>query len=202
MKLTEKLKELLGDEVFETIREKVTDLDSVFSDEDHSGKIPKERLDKEILKRKGLETTIEELTKSAGTAEEKQKIIDELNGKIETFEAEKVAETRNSVLEGKFKEFGVKDSEYVKFKLGELAWNDDNTVTGLDEKIKELKADESMKGFFESTESAGFEKNENKNQNNQNNGKTIITSEDDILRMSDAELESNMEAIDNFYSKQ
>lgn len=203
MKLTEKLLELLGEEAFEVIKEKVTALDEVFTDEKpEEGRIPRERLNKEVNKRKELETKIEELSKNAGTLDEKQKMIDELQEKVKGFEQEKIADSRSAFLEGKFKEFGVKDADYVKYKLGELAWNDDNTVTGLDNLIKSLKADESMKSFFEEVKSAGFEKNNNPNQNKDNGGKIVITSEDQIAKMSDQEISANMDAIDAFYANQ
>ena len=197
MKLTEKLTELLGEEVFETIKDKLDNIDDTFLDvNDSENKIPKERLDKEIKKRKDLESKIEELSKDSSNLEEKDNKIKELSEMVEKFETERKTNSKNKLIEQELKKVGAKDMDYLKFKLGNLELKEDGTIEGLEEKVKTLKEDESLKSFFTQEKVVGFEEKEEDKAD-----KTInkpIASMEDIKKMSKDEIRERMNEIDDF----
>jgi len=200
MKLSKKLLELLGQEVFDTISDKIKSLDDEYlSDADWREEI----LNKVLNQKKDLEDKISELQEKIRTVEEKEAKITELNEKIEKLKSENLKMQKDSYVNSILEKYCVKDPDYIKFKLNVDALEmKDGKIEGLEDKIKGLKSNDSFKSFFGETKTFGFDKDENPNREQTNSGKLVITSIEQIDNMTEQELIDNMAAVDEFIKNQ
>ena len=101
--------------------------------------------------------TIEALKKDNKGNEGLQKKLQDLTTELETVKAEGLAKTRAYKLKDALREAGCTDMDYIAYKLGsDLEYDDDGNVKDLENKLKDLKADESLKKFFKAEEGAGY----------------------------------------------
>lgn len=201
MKLTEKLKEVLGDK-FDEVEKLLGDkIDEEFVDINEDGAhIPKGRFDQINNKYKEMKTLNEKLEQDLETlkndpeASELQEKIETLtkeltesNQKIQSFEKESFEKEKSSYIDNLLKTYQCKDVDYVKFKLetNNLEYKE-KKIDGLEEKIKELTQDESLKSFFGETKEIGFEDNNNNDETNTNTNKKYT--DEEILSMSPAQM--------------
>ncbi len=95
--------------------------------------------------------TIKKLEKTGADNEALQKEIEAYKAKYEESEAQRKADTVNRKVIDAIREAGGKDTDYIKFKLGELETDKDGNIKDLENKIKEFK--ENNPQHFESEQS-------------------------------------------------
>ena len=146
------LKDLLGEEVYATIEEKVKDKHIIIADSKDAF-IPKQRLNDVITQRdelktmtdalaqdveslKGSEGTVEELkTKLSELSSNHTKTIDEYNGKIVTMQ-------KDYAIDLALREAGARNAKAVKALLDAKSINvSENGIVGLKEQLESIKAE-------------------------------------------------------------
>lgn len=171
------------------------------------GKIPKERFDevnnkyKELKENNSLlEKELNEL-KSNPESEKLNKELEKLTKKLEeertkaeNHEKEMINKDKEIILKEAFNKFKVKDTEYIKYKLGELDYKD-GQIINLEEKLKELAGKEDTKNFFNLTEIVDVNNNITKHQQENNNS---IKSIEELKHLTPQEYIARKEEIDTF----
>ena len=163
------VKNLLGDDLYKAVKEKLGDKADKLIVNDSGEFIPKERLDSEIAKRKEAEGELEgktkeieavngkltELQKAAEGNDELKSQLAKMQEEVETVKTEAQKTKREMAIktriEADLTRAGV-DPEYIDFISGKisvekLAVSDDlSNITGIDEQVKSLK--ETHSKFF------------------------------------------------------
>lgn len=143
----------------------------------------KEQLESDL---NGANELVTGLQKSNKDVEGLQTQISEYQSKVETLEAERAAERKTYELKEALTKEGVKDVDYMLFKLGEVEADEEGNVKDLDNKVKELK--EKNPTFFEVTKVDDHQQKRNNNgyqviDNKLSKGKTSDLSKEEILNI-------------------
>lgn len=214
------LKKLLGDELFAKVNEKLGDKTLLLDDGSYvknDGKtIPKDRLDKEIEKRKAAETMVAERDKSIekmntdlGALKKAAEGNEDLQIKITTLETEnkeikdKAANERKTlILDAKIKDaFSAAkvSGDYADFLKSSLNMDsivmseDGSTVAGLDDQIKGLQ--EKYPKFFGEEKKKGTDYTPGDDKNDK------FFTKEQVEKMTAAEVEENLEAVEESMKK-
>lgn len=190
----EKLRELLGDELFEQVEEKLGDneVDIV-----NDGRwIPKDKFDSLNNEKNEYKEQIKELNKELGELKDKAKDDDEVTEKIEELEIE---------IENKEKEMeSLRKTNAIKFEIlknnpkdvadilphidNDVVKIEDNKIIGLEEQINDLRENKSY--LFKEEEPAGT----GGSKGNSSKERPVITREE-INNMSPEEINKNWDTI-------
>lgn len=157
----------------------------------------KEQLESDLNSANELVTGLQ---KSNKDVEGLQTQISEYQSKVETLETERAAERKTYALKEALTKEGVKDVDYMMFKLGDVEVDKDGNMKGLDNRIKELK--ESNPDFFNVDDNkdtqtgaaggAGYKPIDNK----LDNGKPgVAYSYEELGNLTSKEITENWEAV-------
>lgn len=108
--------------------------------------VPKSEFNSKNDELKEANKTIDCLKKTNTDNEELQKSIDDYKAKAEKAQAELAQTKKDTAIESALRDAGVKDIDYMLYKLGEVETDKDGNIVDLDNKVKALK--ESNPTFF------------------------------------------------------
>lgn len=110
--------------------------------------VPKEDFNAKINELKEANKTLSDLKEKHVDIETLQKIISEHEATIKGLQDEKLATDKQHAIESALKDAGATDIEYLAYKLGDVELDKDGQIKDLDNKIKDLQANNPT--FFES----------------------------------------------------
>lgn len=102
--------------------------------------VPKDQYNSKVQELKTANDTLTTLQKDNKDAESLQAEITKYKDEVEKLQADQAEKDKNYALKDALTQAGVKDVEYMTFKLGDVEVNKDGSIKDLDSKIKDLKA--------------------------------------------------------------
>lgn len=162
-----KLEELLGDELYKQVQEKIDAVNAKetdklkhvrYADLSEGEYVPKGKYDAVVAEKGNLEgqiatlnTTISTLKKNNGENEELQNTIATLQTDLKNQQKKNEEITKTYALKEKLSKEGVLDPDYLIYKAGGLdkfTFDKENNPVGVDDMVKPYKEDESMAHLF------------------------------------------------------
>lgn len=115
--------------------------------------VPKTDFNSKVEELKTANDTLNKLQKDNKDVETLQTTITDYKSQIETLEKDRAEEQKQYAIKEVLNKEGVKDIDYMLYKLGEVETDKDGNIVDLDNKVKALK--ESNPTFFGSDDNPG-----------------------------------------------